>query len=66
MSFPRLSIADPGLSALKSAARAAIIMPAVFAVAYELIRQPQTATFAAFAISCVIILASRKKCKSIS
>ena len=36
------------LAALKSAARAAIVMPAVFALADKVIAQPQTSLFAAF------------------
>jgi uncharacterized membrane protein YccC len=38
----------PDLAALKSAARAAIVMPAVFALADKVIGQPQTSIFAAF------------------
>ncbi len=38
----------PNLAALKSAARAAIVMPAVFALADKVIEQPQTSIFAAF------------------
>jgi len=38
----------PDLAALKSAARAAIVMPAVFALADKAIGQPQTSIFAAF------------------
>src|ERR1022692_5008075 len=56
MRMPRLHIADPGLAALKSAARAAIVMPAVFAVALELIRQPQTALFASFGSFAMLVL----------
>ena len=36
------------LAALKSAARAAIVIPAVFALADKVIQQPQTSIFAAF------------------
>jgi hypothetical protein len=36
------------LAALRSAARAAIVMPAVFALADKVIGQPQTSIFAAF------------------
>ena len=36
------------LAALKSAARAAVVMPAVFAFADKVIGQPQTSIFAAF------------------
>jgi hypothetical protein len=41
-------IADPGRASLKSAARAAIVMPAVFAFADQVIANPQTTIFAAF------------------
>ena len=43
----RLRDADPGLSGLKSAARAAIVMPSVFAFAHQVIGDPQTSLFAA-------------------
>ena len=46
--LPRLQLDDPQLTALKSAARAAIVLPAVFAVADKVIQDPQTALFAAF------------------
>jgi uncharacterized membrane protein YccC len=46
--LPRLQLDDPQLVSLKSAARAAIVMPAVFAVADKTIQDPQTALFAAF------------------
>ncbi len=46
--MPRPLINDPGLASLKSAARAGIVMPAVFAFADKVIGQPQTALFAAF------------------
>jgi uncharacterized membrane protein YccC len=39
---------DAGLSALRRAARAAIVMPAVFAIAHLLIGNPTVAIFAAF------------------
>jgi uncharacterized membrane protein YccC len=54
--LPHPQIADPGLSALKSAARAAIVMPAVFAVAFEVIQQPQAATFAALGSFAMLVL----------
>src|SRR4051812_41066775 len=38
----------PDLAALKSAARAAIVIPAVFALADKVIKQPQTSIVAAF------------------
>jgi len=46
--LPWLHLDDPQLAALKSAARAAIVMPAVFAIADKVIQNPQTAIFAAF------------------
>jgi uncharacterized membrane protein YccC len=45
---PRLQIRDPGLASLRSATRAAIVMPSVFAFADKVIGDPQLATFAAF------------------
>jgi uncharacterized membrane protein YccC len=57
MRLRRLEFSDPGLAALKSAARAAIIMPAVFAVAYQVIRQPQTAIFASFGSFAILVFA---------
>jgi uncharacterized membrane protein YccC len=44
----RFQLADPGLAALRSAARAAIVMPAVVAFADKVIKDPQTTLFAAF------------------
>ena len=58
MKLPRLVIDDPGLASLKSAARAAIVMPAVFAFADQVIAQPQTALFAAFGSFAMLVLAS--------
>jgi uncharacterized membrane protein YccC len=46
--FRRLPVGDPGLAALRGAARAAIVVPAVFAIADKGIGDPQLATFAAF------------------
>ena len=45
---PQFRLADPGLASLRNAARAAIVMPAVFALAEKVIGDPQTALFAAF------------------
>src|SRR5260370_6373156 len=42
--------------ALKSAARAAIVMPAVFAFAYTVIGRPQTSIFAAFGCFAALVL----------
>lgn len=39
---------DPALAALRRAARTAVVMPALFAVGYEVIGNPSLATFAAF------------------
>jgi uncharacterized membrane protein YccC len=44
-------------AAIKSAARAAIVMPAVFALADKVIQQPQTSVFAAFGSFAVLVLA---------
>jgi uncharacterized membrane protein YccC len=44
-------------AALKSAARAAIVMPAVFAFADNVIAQPQTTIFSAFGSFAVLVLA---------
>jgi uncharacterized membrane protein YccC len=55
---PHPLIRDPGLSSLKTAARAAIVMPAVFAFASKVIGQPQTALFAAFGSFSLLVLAS--------
>jgi uncharacterized membrane protein YccC len=46
----------PNLAALKSAARAAIVMPAVFALADKVIQQPQTSIFAAFGSFAMLVL----------
>jgi uncharacterized membrane protein YccC len=45
------------LAACKSAARAAIVMPAVFALADKVIGQPQTSVFAAFGSFALLVLA---------
>jgi hypothetical protein len=58
MKIPRPLVNDPGLVSLKSAARAAIVMPAVFAFADQVIGQPQTALFAAFGSFAMLVLAS--------
>jgi uncharacterized membrane protein YccC len=52
----QLRLSDPGLAALRSAARAAIVMPAVFAFADKVIGNPQTATFAAFGSFAMLVL----------
>jgi hypothetical protein len=55
--LPWLHLDDPQLASLKSAARAAIVMPAVFAVAEKLIQDPQTSIFAAFGSFAMLVLA---------
>src|SRR5258707_11861668 len=42
--------------ALKSAARAAVVMPSVFAFAYTVIGRPQTSIFAAFGCFATLVL----------
>jgi uncharacterized membrane protein YccC len=46
----------PDLAALKGAARAAIVVPAVFAFADKVIGQPQTSLFAAFGSFALLVL----------
>ncbi len=46
--MPWFHLADPGRAALRSAARAAIVVPAVVAFADKVIGDPQTTLFAAF------------------
>jgi uncharacterized membrane protein YccC len=46
----------PDLGALKSAARAAIVIPAVFALADKVIQQPQTSILAAFGSFAMLVL----------
>jgi uncharacterized membrane protein YccC len=53
----RLRRADPGLFGLRSAARAAIVMPSVFAFADNVIGNPQTSIFAAFGSFAVLVFA---------
>jgi uncharacterized membrane protein YccC len=53
---PRFQLDDPQLASLKSAARAAIVMPAVFAIADKVIQNPQTALFAAFGSFAMLVL----------
>jgi uncharacterized membrane protein YccC len=54
----RFRIEDPDRSSLKSAARAAIVMPAVFAFADNVVRQPQTTIFSAFGSFAILVLAN--------
>ncbi len=51
-----LRIHDPGFVSLRSAVRAAIVMPAVFAFADKVIGNPQVATFAAFGSFAMLVL----------
>jgi uncharacterized membrane protein YccC len=55
MKLARPQLTDPGLTALKTAVRAAIVMPAVFAVASQLIQQPQASIFASFGSFAILI-----------
>ena len=55
--MPPLRLADPGLASLRSAARAAIVMPAVFAFANKVIGDPQTTIFAAFGSVAMLVFA---------
>jgi uncharacterized membrane protein YccC len=57
MSAVRLQISDPGLFSLKRAARAAIVMPAVFAFSDNVIEDPQTTIFSAFGSFAILVLA---------
>jgi uncharacterized membrane protein YccC len=52
-----LQVRDPERISLKTAARAAIVMPAVFAFADNVIGQPQTTFFSAFGSFSVLVLA---------
>ena len=52
----RARLSDPQLASLKSAARAAVVMPAVFAFADKVIANTQTATFAAFGSFAMLVL----------
>src|SRR4051794_13565066 len=54
--MPQLRLSDPGLAALRTAARAAVVMPAVFAFADKVIGNPQTATFAALGSFAMLVL----------
>src|SRR5918999_3815455 len=47
---------DPGLVALRRAARTALVMPAVFALSEEVIGDPQVATFAAIGSFAMLML----------
>jgi uncharacterized membrane protein YccC len=47
---------DPGLAALRRAGRAALVMPAMFALGEEVIGNPAVATFAAFGSFAMLLL----------
>jgi uncharacterized membrane protein YccC len=47
---------DPGLGALRRAARTAIVMPGMFALGVKVIGNPQVATFAAFGSFAMLLL----------
>jgi len=47
---------DPGLAALRRAGRAALVMPALFALGEEVIGNPAVATFAAFGSFAMLLL----------
>jgi uncharacterized membrane protein YccC len=49
--------ADPGLSSLRRAARTALVMPAVFAFAVLVLRDPQITIFVAFGCFALMVLA---------
>jgi uncharacterized membrane protein YccC len=51
----RVGVADPGLFVLKSALRAAIVVPAAFAVGLLVIDDKQTALFAAFGSMALLV-----------
>jgi hypothetical protein len=51
-----LSARDHDLAALRRAGRAAIVMPAMFAIGVELIENPAVATFAAFGSFAMLLL----------
>lgn len=54
--LPHLRLTDPDLAALKAAVRAAIVIPAVFAFAHQVIGDPQTSIFAAFGSFAILVL----------
>jgi uncharacterized membrane protein YccC len=55
--MPTFQLADPGRASLRSAGRAAIVMPAVFAFADKVIGDPQTTIFAAFGSVAMLVFA---------
>jgi hypothetical protein len=56
IALPRLRISDPGFASLKTAARAAIVIPAVFAFADKVVAKPQTSILAAFGSFALLVL----------
>jgi uncharacterized membrane protein YccC len=56
VAIPRFEIHDPGFAALRSAVRAAIVIPAVFAFADKVIGNPQTSFLAAFGSFAMLVL----------
>ena len=54
--LPWLRAHDPGFSALRRAGRAAIVMPALFALGSQVIVNPALATFAAFGSFAMLLL----------
>ncbi|HEY2553332.1 MAG TPA: FUSC family protein [Streptosporangiaceae bacterium] len=52
----RLRTADPGLAALRTAVRPAIVMPGTFALASHVIQNTQTSLFAAFGSFALLVL----------
>src|SRR4051812_24312716 len=53
---PWLRERDPGFAALRRAGRAAVVMPAMFAIGMEVIGNPAVATFAAFGSFAMLLL----------
>src|SRR4051794_5421077 len=53
----RLRFSDPGFAALRTALRAAIVLPIVFAVASRVIHDPQAALFASFGSFAMLVFA---------
>ena len=52
----RIRSHDPGLAALRRAGRAAVVMPAMFALGERVIGNPTLATFAAFGSFAMLLL----------
>src|SRR5260370_26420230 len=56
VSLEWLRARDPGLAAMRRAGRAALVMPAMFALGDKVIGNPQLATFAAFGSFAMLLL----------